>query len=195
MLVECAFMVSLSVTAPVSDEELRRRTKSPFHKAYEFERTPDNAVAKALTPLLSAQNKWRNTEPAFLPWAATGDKAGEMLSDLKAQLTGDSSLHEDYMRPSTYSIGKITELLLGARALLKNPFPRGMIFADGDGGIRIEWNYPHRELRLAIPYRLEDTAYIYHENGDKYDADYNVSTANLAHWLNWITESTDDTKQ
>lgn len=108
-----------------------------------------------------------------------------MLSDL-AQMLQESSDSEDIL-PLKQNIAEATwKLLTEAHHFLRESFPLGTIYPDGDGGLRIDWTRQGRELRLVHRPSQERERYIYREFGDEYAIDYSVSPNTLANWLKWL---------
>jgi hypothetical protein len=107
---------------------------------------------------------------------------GEVLSDL-GSLLQEQSYNDDYLKPRNEVVGSAWQLLDKAGKQLEGKFPLGTIYPDGNGGLRVEWIRQGAEVRLAIPSSTDERPYIYYQFGDTYDADYNVSPTNLAHWL------------
>ena len=93
---------------------------------------------------------------------------------------------DDFQSPTESSFTKMRGFLEKANGLLKIAFPVGTIYADGDGGLRLEWIRPDRELRLVVSASSQGRSYLYHEQGDDYGADYAPSAGELSRWLNWL---------
>ena len=74
----------------------------------------------------------------------------------------------------------------GASGSLEIAFPMGTIYADGVGGLRVEWIRPDRELRLVVSRSQEGRSYLYHEQGADYAADYSPDIIKLGEWLHWL---------
>jgi hypothetical protein len=112
----------------------------------------------------------------------------ELLSDLAGLFRDSEDYNEDFLRPSESALSTAWRMLTDTRAQLDQPFPPGTVYADGNGGLRIEWIRPSRELRLIVRSGEADPHYIYHEFGDLYGTDYVLSAGNLAYWLRWLDE-------
>jgi hypothetical protein len=59
--------------------------------------------------------------------------------------------------------------LLNFAHLVLNDLPRTLLVPDSDGGIRIEWARDDRSVRVIIPPRAEQPAYIYQRIGRNSD--------------------------
>jgi hypothetical protein len=117
------------------------------------------------------------------PTKATG------LNDMFDQLdllmkSGDYD--DDFLSPTASAADRMRGLLEKSSVLLKIALPIGTLYADGDGGLRLEWIRPDRELRLVIAASPEGRNYIYHEDGSNHGADYSPNVDKLSQWLNWL---------
>ncbi len=111
-----------------------------------------------------------------------------LLSDLAA-LIQRGDYDEDFVKPTEYAWKKTWELLDTAGKNIDGAFPLGTVYPHGNGGLRIEWIGSEKELRLSISANANGRSYIYHEVGNQYDADYNVSAYNLANWILWFNRN------
>lgn len=118
----------------------------------------------------------------------THEYLDEMLQDLK-QLLGDNDYNEDYLKPTNYAVESVESLFTSIKLLLKKPFPRGTIYPDGDGGLRVEWMRDGIELRLIISATEKGKQYIYYELENVYAVEYNVTPNNLSNWLEWFNHN------
>lgn len=114
------------------------------------------------------------------------DGATITLRRLLAVLNDEYDMEDDYSPPTEYAFGKASSLVNGANAQIKRNFPQGSVSADGAGGIRIQWQWPDREVRLVIAARSGGREYIYHETGDDYATEQEVTAEKLAYWLDQI---------
>jgi hypothetical protein len=105
---------------------------------------------------------------------------------LRDVLKDEYDLEDDYTPPTEYAIGKALSIISGTNFKMKRNFPLGSVSADGMGGIRIQWQWPNQEVRLVIPARPGGREYIYHEQGDTYATEKEVTPKNLANWLNQL---------
>ncbi len=93
---------------------------------------------------------------------------------------------DDFQAPTESSVARMRGFLKNAAGLLKIAVPMGTVYADGDGGLRLEWIRPDRELRLIVSASLQGRTFIYHEQGDDYGADYAPNADGLSRWLTWL---------
>ena len=114
------------------------------------------------------------------------------LSDLLDQLdllVEAEDYDDDFRPPTESSVARMRDFLEGANGLLKIAFPAGTIYGDGDGGLRLEWIRPDRELRFVVSASPQGRSYLYHEKGDDYKADYAPSDSELSRWLTWLASA------
>jgi hypothetical protein len=109
-----------------------------------------------------------------------------VLDRLASLLDEDETDDYGMLSPSEYAFTTTWELLVAAAGELSCPFPRAAVSTDSEGGIRVQWIRPERQVRLVIPNVESGRHYIYHEEGDQYDVEPSVSATSLARWLAWI---------
>lgn len=109
----------------------------------------------------------------------------DLLSQLGA-LMASEDYDGDFLSPTEKAAAQMRDFLKEASGLLKTAFPAGTISADRDGGLRLEWIRPNRELRLVVSASQRGRSYVYHEQGDDYAADYAPNANELSKWLNWL---------
>ena len=110
---------------------------------------------------------------------------GEMLDQLDV-LTQAQEYDGDSLPPTQEAASRMRSLLEGASEFLSAAFPLGTLAADGDGGLRLEWIRPGRELRLIVAASERGRSYLYHEAGADYGADYAPDAEKLGRGLNWL---------
>jgi hypothetical protein len=112
---------------------------------------------------------------------------GTIFSDLVNLI--EDNLEDNYgvLRPTRYAIRKLLPLLINAGLQARKRVPYGAATTDDEGGIRLEWHWRGREVRLVIPASSEGQHYIYHELGDEYGLEMHVNAVTLANWLDWLT--------
>lgn len=99
---------------------------------------------------------------------------------------------DDYgvTKPSAYAYGTALALVSEAARLMKTDFTRGSASTDDKGGIRLTWLRPNAEVRLVCAHQPDKSTYLYHEVGDEYGVEHDVSAPKVAHWLNWLNSCT-----
>lgn len=86
----------------------------------------------------------------------------EFISDIRA-LREEERATEAPITPYAYS--KAVDVLDYVATVLSADLPRALIAPDGDGGIRIEWLRGNLNVRVLIPPRSEQPAFIYRRTG------------------------------
>ena len=127
-------------------------------------------------------NRHRTFAPRYLqtdPEAAAWDffyQLNEMFHD-------SSYFDEECLIPSDRALGRMFELLSEAPFL-----PRGVVYPDGDGGLRLEWVQGNKQLSLAIHLSDPLRDYLYHQEGVGEIARYAVVplTDDLSAFTNWL---------
>lgn len=89
----------------------------------------------------------------------------EVIKDLRAMRDEE----RDNGTPITVRAFSDAMELLGFAHLVLDDLPRTILVPDGDGGIRIEWSRDDRSVRVIIPPRPEQSAYIYQRVGRNSD--------------------------
>jgi hypothetical protein len=100
----------------------------------------------------------------------------------------DDYSSEEEIPPTAHAVKTASQLLREANRKIKTNFPCGSVSTDDVGGIRIQWQGQNREVRLIIAALPEGRSYIYHEQGDDYGKEREVTSENLAHWLDHLPD-------
>jgi len=99
---------------------------------------------------------------------------------------------DDYgvLKPTEYAYLTAMKLVLEAYKVLGSDFPKASASTDDEGGIRLSWQSREKDCRVRVfcPSSPEKKAYIYHQKGDEYGCDYEVSAPALVSWLKWFNE-------
>jgi hypothetical protein len=97
----------------------------------------------------------------------------------------------DISKPTHHSFSTAWKLVTEASELRGKYFQKATVATDDEGGIRLRWRNPNkdREVRLYCPANTTKKMYIYHEEGDSYNAEFNVSGRTLAEWLYWLSDA------
>ena len=107
-------------------------------------------------------------------------QTARMLDEIAELNTSD----EDF-RPTSHASVTASRLIANLYDV-PNPFPSPSIAPDGDGGILFDWNQGARMIRLIIPDSPERRGYLYHEEGDAFAAEYDLSNESIRVWLGWL---------
>jgi hypothetical protein len=168
------------IPGPIPTEQVRREYEKniPHYIMSWKERGFQLDESRSAAPPQYAQVDWAVMENAGLK---------VLLTDLAALLQGQD-YSDEFIRPTQHAVATTWTLLSESSSAVSGLFPVGTVYPDGDGGLRIEWIRPKREMRLAVSAQRPGKTYIYHESGDQYDIDYKVTGNKLAFWLNWLNE-------
>ncbi|MEW5856828.1 MAG: hypothetical protein AB1861_05545 [Cyanobacteriota bacterium] len=88
--------------------------------------------------------------------------------------------------PSAYAYGTALALVSEAARLIGDRFTRASASTDDRGGIRLTWTRPEAEVRLVCAHQSDKPTYLYHEAGNEYRVEHDVSASTLTHWLDWL---------
>ncbi|MBE9017995.1 hypothetical protein C7Y66_02965 [Chroococcidiopsis sp. CCALA 051] len=95
------------------------------------------------------------------------------------------------LQPSQSAFKLAMRFVVEAYEAMGDSFPRASASTDEKGGIRLTWSKlePECEVRLVCPADAEQQAYLYHELGDTYAVEQNVTTSILVQWLEWLNQA------
>lgn len=117
---------------------------------------------------------------------------GGIFLQIIALANGEQRDEDGILAPTKHAIERTTRLLMNASAAVWHfgrvngesfVFPRGFVATDSEGGLRIEWTKPDASLRLVIAASCAGKSYLYHEFGEKYGSDRQVTPELLGRWL------------
>lgn len=117
---------------------------------------------------------------------------GSILHQIIDLANGEPYDEDGVLAPTKYSRERTIKLLVDASTTVWQycpdsedafEFPRGFVATDSEGGLRIEWTKRGASLRLVIASAESGKSYLYHEFGEKYDSERQVTANLLARWL------------
>lgn len=113
------------------------------------------------------------------------------LKRLIALLEEDETDDYGTLQPSSIAFKRAMQFIVEAYESLGENFPRASVSTDETGGIRLTWSKlePECEVRLVCPVSHSQEAYLYHELGDTYALEQNVTLSILVQWLNWLNQA------
>ncbi|WP_292749396.1 hypothetical protein [Nostoc sp. NMS4] len=81
-------------------------------------------------------------------------------------------------------------LVIDAYEIMGDRFPKASASTDEQGGIRLTWSKqsPECEIRLICPATAAQQAAVYHELGDNYAIESDVTPSVLVQWLEWLNQ-------
>jgi len=124
-------------------------------------------------------------EEIQIPYIKPAGLKNDLFDQLDALMQSED-YDDEFHVPTGSAFSRMRGFLEGVSGHLKTALPLGTMYADGDGGLRLEWIRPDRELRLVVSASPEGRSYIYHEQGNDYAADYSPTADALSYWLNWL---------
>jgi hypothetical protein len=126
----------------------------------------------------------QSAKPSFLDITVT-------LKRLVALLEEDDTDEYGILQPSQYAFKLAMRLLVDAYEAMGDRFPRASASTDEQGSIRLTWSKesPEREVRLVCPSEAEQQAYLYHEMGENFAVERDVTASVLVKWLEWLNQA------
>ena len=112
------------------------------------------------------------------------------LKRLLALLEEDETDDYGILQPSQSAFKSAMRLVVEAYEIMGDSFPRASASTDEQGGIRLTWSKlePESEVRLICPVDANQSIYLYHELGDTYAVENNLTTSILVQWLEWLNQ-------
>jgi hypothetical protein len=99
---------------------------------------------------------------------------------------------DDYgiLQPSQSAFKLAMRFTIEAYESLGESFPRASVSTDENGGIRLTWSKlePECAVRLIYPADNSQEVYLYHELGNTYAVEKNVTPSTLVQWLRWLNQ-------
>jgi hypothetical protein len=122
-------------------------------------------------------------KPSSSPIAVT-------LKRLIALLEEDETDEYGILQPSQFAFKRAMEFVIEAYDAIGDRFPKASASTDDQGGIRLTWMKldTEHEVRLVCPAQVGQTAYLYHEFGNDYAVERDVTGAILVEWLEWFNQ-------
>jgi hypothetical protein len=113
------------------------------------------------------------------------------LKRLVALLEADETDEYGVLQPSQVAFKLAMEFVVEAYDAMGDRFPKASASTDEQGSIRLTWNKlePEREVRLICPSLTDQKAYLYHEHGNDYAVEREVTVAILLQWLEWLNQA------
>jgi hypothetical protein len=113
------------------------------------------------------------------------------LKRLIALLEEDETDEYGILQPSQSAFKLAMRLVVDAYEAMGDRFPKASASTDEEGGIRLTWNKlsPECQVRLVCPTSSEEQVYLYHELGDNYAVERDVTASVLVQWLEWLNQA------
>lgn len=103
-------------------------------------------------------------------------------------IINDNSYDDEYKKPTDYSVRMMAVILLQSVVGLEIHYPVGDLYADGTGGLRIDWRNGEKQVRLVVPANEDRNIYIYYQNKEDFNGCYDVSGQLLKKFLGWLID-------
>jgi hypothetical protein len=110
------------------------------------------------------------------------------VTRLMALLDEDESDEYGVLRPNSLAFKIAMQFVVEAYDGLGDRFQQASVSTDDQGGICLTWNKANSEVRLVCPALVNQDAYLYHEVGDEYGIERDVTDVILVQWLEWLNQ-------
>jgi hypothetical protein len=123
----------------------------------------------------------QTTRPSSSPITVT-------LKRLVALLEEDETDEYGVLQPSQAAFKLAMRFVLEAYDAMVDNFPKASASTDEQGSIRLTWSKLESdcEVRLICPAHHDQLAYLYHELGNDYAVEREVTVSILLTWLEWL---------
>ena len=123
----------------------------------------------------------QTTRPSSSPITVT-------LKRLVALLEEDETDEYGVLQPSQSAFKLAIRFVLEAYDAMGDRFPKASASTDEQGSIRLTWSKLESdcEVRLICPAHHDQLAYLYHELGNDYAVEREVTVSVLLSWLEWF---------
>ncbi|MEA5567259.1 hypothetical protein [Anabaena sp. UHCC 0399] len=113
------------------------------------------------------------------------------LKRLVALLEEDETDEYGILQPSQSAFKLAMRLVVDVYEIMGDRFPKASASTDEQGGIRLTWSKqsPECEVRLICPATATQQATLYHELGDDYAIEPDVTSSVLVQWLEWLKQA------
>jgi hypothetical protein len=124
------------------------------------------------------------TRPSSSPITVTLKRLVDLLEE-------DEMDEYGVLQPSQSAFKLAVRFVVEAYDLMGDRFPKASASTDEQGSIRLTWSRlkPECEVRLICPAQTAQHAYLYHELGDDYAVEREVTVSILLQWLEWLNQA------
>jgi hypothetical protein len=126
----------------------------------------------------------QSTRPSSSPITVTLKRLVDLLEENETDEYG-------VLQPSQTAFKLAMRFVVEAYDVMGDRFPKASASTDEEGGIRLTWSKlePECEVRLICPAQTDQPAYLYHELGDDYAVEREVTVYILLQWLEWLNQA------
>jgi hypothetical protein len=113
------------------------------------------------------------------------------LKRLVALLEEDETDEYGVLQPSQTAFKLAMHFVVETYDLMGDRFPKASASTDEQGSIRLTWSKleSNCEVRLICPAHNDQQAYLYHELGNDYAVEREVTVSILLSWLEWLNQA------
>lgn len=113
------------------------------------------------------------------------------LKRLIALLDEDETDDYGILQPTSAAFKLAMQWVVEAYDIMGDAFPKASVSTDEQGGIRLTWSKvePDCQVRLVCPAAANQPPYLYHELGDDYAVEREVTVSTLSQWLEWLNQA------
>jgi hypothetical protein len=113
------------------------------------------------------------------------------LKRLVALLEEDEADEYGVLQPSQAAFKLAMRFIVEAYDVMGESFPKASASTDEQGSIRLTWSKIESdcEVRLICPAHHDQQAYLYHELGNNYAVEREVTVSILLLWLEWLNQA------
>jgi hypothetical protein len=113
------------------------------------------------------------------------------LKRLVALLEEDEMDEYGILQPSQTAFKTAMRFIVEAYDVMGDRFPKASASTDEQGSIRLTWSKlePECEVRLMCPAHTDQPAYLYHELGNDYAVEREITVSILLQWLEWLNQA------
>jgi hypothetical protein len=104
-------------------------------------------------------------------------------------ISDENSFDDDCLVPTGRAVTATIDLLYRASRTMYSPLPAGVLYPDGDGGLRVDWESGDRQVRLVVHPSDPAQDYVYHQEGRDYSLDAGVTPEMLRQQLAWLNRA------
>jgi hypothetical protein len=175
------------------------RTEMPLSMCDWLPETPGKFPKWHLSQLLQQREEQRNgsADPVTYEeecFSEKGDSSettflDEILMAVKNMECEDSLYDEDYLKPTQFAFNELQRIFESVQLTISTSLTLGAVYPDGDGGIRVEWIYGEREVKLIIKNESTDRHYLFFKRGKAYGGVYDITPTRVEDYLNWLTNN------
>lgn len=113
------------------------------------------------------------------------------LKRLIALLKEDETDEYGILQPSQAAFKLAMRFIVEAYDVMGDRFPKASASTDEQGSIRLAWSKLESEceVRLICPAGTDQPVYLYHELGNDYAVEREVTVSILSQWLEWLNQA------